>query len=64
MINAIMRGDQPRKLEGAETLGFTKGLWRTVQRCWLVDANERPDVKGVMHQLNHATWSWNRKRMV
>lgn len=56
-----MRGDRPPEPEGADALGFTKALWRVVQRCWL-DAIERPDVKDVLFQLNHATWTWDRKR--
>ena len=48
MIYAIMEGDQPRKPEGVEDLGFTKGLWRIVERCWLIDASERADVVTAM----------------
>lgn len=59
-----MRGDQPQKPEEADGLGFTTGLWKIVERCWVADANERPDVKDVLFQLNHATWSWNRKRLI
>ncbi|KAF9647911.1 kinase-like protein, partial [Thelephora ganbajun] len=55
VIDAVMRGDRPRKPEGAENLGFTDELWRVVQRCWLANAGERPDVKDILFQLNHAT---------
>ncbi|KAF9643944.1 kinase-like protein [Thelephora ganbajun] len=64
LIHAIMRGDRPQKPERAEGLGFTRGLWEIIQRCWIVDANERPDVKDVSLQLNHAEWSWNKRRFV
>ncbi|KAF9645564.1 kinase-like protein [Thelephora ganbajun] len=64
LINTIMRGDRPQKPKGAEDLGFTKGLWEIIQRCWLADASERPDVKDVLFQLNYAEWSWNRKRSI
>jgi len=57
-----MRGDRPPEPEGAEGLGFTKGLWKILERCWLAGASERPDVKDVLFQLNHATWAWDRKR--
>lgn len=60
----IMGGIRPRKPEGAEGLGFTKGLWEVVERCWLGDAGERPDVKEVLSKLSHAAWSWDRKRLV
>jgi hypothetical protein len=59
-----MSGDRPPEPEGAESLGFTKGLWGIVQHCWLVDASDRPDVKAVLSQLNHAAWSWNKKRLI
>jgi len=59
---AIMKGKRPPEPEGAGALGFTKGLWKIIERCWLADANKRPDVKGVLFQLNHATWAWDRKR--
>lgn len=61
LICAIMRGDRPQKPEGAEDLGFTERLWETTQKCWFVDVNERPDIKDVLCQLNHAAWSWGRK---
>jgi len=64
VINAITEGDRPMKPEAAETLGFTKELWRIVQRCWLVDVGSRPDVRSILSHLNHATWSWERRRLV
>ena len=64
MINAIMKGDRPQKPQGAEDLGFTEGLWRITERCWLTEASKRPDVKDVLSQLNHAARSWNRKRLI
>lgn len=60
----IMRGDRPGRPEGVEGLGFTKGLWEIIERCWLADASGRPDVKDVLSQLSHAAWSWDRKRLV
>jgi serine/threonine protein kinase len=64
VINAIMNGDRPPKPEAAESLGFTRGLWGIVQRCWLVDASARPDARDLLSHLNHATWSWERRRLV
>lgn len=63
-MNAIMTGDRPQKPEGAEYLGFTQELWMVVERCWFVDAGERPGVREVLFRLNRATWSWNRKRLI
>ena len=59
-----MNGDRPQKPDGAEGLGFTKGLWKIVERSWLADARERPDVKDMLFQLNHAAWIWNRKQLI
>ena len=50
-MNAIM------KPEKAKDLGFTQGLWKIIERCWLVDASKRPDVKDVLFQLNRAAES-------
>jgi len=60
MLN-IINGEQPKKPEAAESLGFTEGLWDIITECWSVDAGERPSVRTVLAHLNHATWSWKRK---
>ena len=64
VIHAITEGVRPEKPEEAEGLGFTEGLWGVVQRCWLVDPSARPDVRKILSHLNHATWSWERRRVV
>jgi len=64
VIIAVMDGRRPQKPEAMESLGFTNDLWETVQRCWSVDSNARPDVGTVLSHLNHATWSWERRRLV
>ena len=53
-MDAIMTGGRPEKPKGAEYLGFAEELWTTVERCWLVDAGERPEVRDVLFRLNHA----------
>jgi len=62
-MSAITEGDRPKKPEAPGSLGFTKELWRIVQRCWLVDVSARPDVRTILSHLNHATWSWERRRL-
>ena len=64
VIHAITEGGRPKRPEAAETLGFTKELWRVLLRCWMVDTGSRPDVKTILSHLNHATWSWERRRLV
>ena len=64
LIHVIMEGYRPKKPEAAESLGFTNELWKAIQRCWLIDASARPDVKTILTHLNHATWSWEIRRTV
>ena len=64
VIYAITEGVRPEKPEAAENLGLTEGLWGVVQRCRSVDASARPDVRNILSHLNHATWSWERRRVV
>ena len=63
-MNAITEGDRPKKPEAAENLGFTNGLWEILQRCWLTDVSSRPNVRTILPHLNHAAWSWERRRLV
>lgn len=64
VIEAIVKGVRPRKPHAADSLGFTDGLWRIVERGWMVDTDARPDVKTVLYHLSVAASSWNRKRHV
>ena len=63
-VNAILNGVRPRKPHPAINLGFTDGLWRIMERCWMVDRDARPDVKAILSQLNHAAWAWDKNRSV
>ncbi|KAF9643107.1 kinase-like protein [Thelephora ganbajun] len=64
VVNIIMNGGRPQKPEAAESLGFTKELWKIVEQCWSADASTRPDVRTVLSHLNHATWSWKRRQFI
>ena len=46
------------KPEGAERLGFSDELWRTVELCWLEDRNTRPRVEYILSSLNYAAALW------
>ena len=62
VVNAIMEGVRPEKPEGAARLGFTDGLWRVLEQCWLEDRGARPSVEDILPPLNDATIHWlNRK---
>jgi hypothetical protein len=58
VVNEILKGVRPKKPEGAKRLGFSDGLWRTVERCWLEDRNARPSVEDILYSLNEATEFW------
>jgi len=62
VIEAITKGVRPKKPHAADSLGFTDGLWRIVERSWMVDIDARPDVKTVLHHLSLAAPTWNRRR--
>ena len=53
-----MEGVRPLKPEGAERLGFSDQLWRTVELCWLEDRDARPGAGDVVSRLNDAAASW------
>jgi hypothetical protein len=56
--DAITSGVRPKKPEGATRLGFTEGLWKKVERCWLEDRGARPSVEDILPYLNDATLRW------
>jgi len=64
VMGAVIRGVRPKKPHAIERLGFTDGLWRILERSWMVDAGARPDVKTLLYQLSHAASNWNRRRPV
>ncbi|KAF9649115.1 kinase-like protein [Thelephora ganbajun] len=59
VIDATLEGVRPKKPEGATRLGFTKGLWRILESCWLEDRNARPSVKNILPCLNDAAAHWH-----
>ena len=61
-VDAILNGVRPRKPHSARNLGFTDGLWKIMERCWIADRDARPDVKAILSQLNHAAWTWDRNQ--
>ena len=49
---AILEGGRPEKPENATDLGFTEGLWETVEKCWVEDPSMRPDVEDILSCLS------------
>ena len=64
VIEAVIEGVRPKKPHAADSFGITNGLWRIVERSWMVDAQARPDVKTMLGHLSHAASTWNRRRPV
>ena len=59
VIRTITGGIRPEKPEEAKRLGFSDGLWRTVELCWLEDRSARPGVEDILFSLNEATAFWD-----
>ena len=62
-VHAIVEGVWPKKPEGAERLGLSDELWRTVELCWLEDRNARPGVGDILSCLNGAAASWYNREL-
>ena len=62
VVNAIIEGVRPAQPEEAARLGFTEGLWRAVEQCWLGDRSARPDVEDILPFLNDATIYWDTRK--
>lgn len=63
-MKEVMKGGRPAKPENAAGLGFTGGLWETVEQCWLADADARPTLEAVLFCLSEATSSWGDRQKV
>ena len=53
-----MEGVRPDKPEEAKRLGFSNGLWRTIELCWLEDRKARPTVEDIHSSLIDAAAFW------
>ena len=42
----VLKGERPRR-----RLGFTNGLWKTLERCWTPQPDDRPSIEGVLQCL-------------
>ena len=53
IIMGVMLGNRPSKPENAEDIGFGKGTWELVQRCWDENRNRRPMVDSISKHFKH-----------
>jgi len=55
----VMNGTRPAKPDDMARLGFTGGLWRIVEQCWLADRNARPTLGTILDCLREAAPGWD-----
>lgn len=53
IIMRVMEGNRPRKPENADRIGFGKGTWELVQRCWDENRDRRPTVQDISKHFQH-----------
>lgn len=51
IIMRVVAGKRPSKPENAEGIGFGKGTWELVQRCWGEDRDTRPTVEVISNHF-------------
>ena len=54
MVYAVLDGMRPEKPENAEAIGFGRGVWDLVERCWGEDWTQRPKTGDVRQRLTVA----------
>ncbi|KAF9642628.1 kinase-like protein [Thelephora ganbajun] len=58
VVAKILKGERPRRPEGAEGAWFTDGVWNTVEHCWEPVPGDRPSIKDVLRCLESDSSSW------
>ena len=61
-MSEIIEGKQLKKPKMAARLGLTKELWEVLERCWLEDRDQRPDLGIVLSALSDAVPLWQRRK--
>jgi serine/threonine protein kinase len=52
VMRKVIEGERPERPEGA---GFTDGLWRMLEQCWLPSPKNRPTVEAVLESLGQVS---------
>ena len=54
VVQKILAGERPGKLQGAQGTRFTVGLWQTLEDCWKPQPGDRPSLNIVLRCLQDA----------
>jgi len=54
----VIKGERPGRPKGTKGEWFTDDLWRTLEWCWLPQAEDRPDVEAVLKCLEGLSVTW------
>jgi hypothetical protein len=54
----VLENERPQRPRDSEKLGFTDGVWGTLQTCWDKDPPARPSIDIVSDSLKQAAETW------
>ncbi|KAF9789402.1 kinase-like domain-containing protein, partial [Thelephora terrestris] len=54
----VVRGERPERLEGADGVWLTDGVWGVLERCWEPEPQDRPGIEDVLRCLEERLSSW------
>ena len=54
----VLEGDRPQKPEGVEGGWFTVDVWEVLERCWMSQPGDRPNIKDILKCLEKVSSSW------
>ena len=58
VIQMVIKGEHPQRLEGEEGAWFTDDLWEMLNMCWEAQPRSRPSVEIVFTSLQRASEAW------
>ena len=54
VINKVLSGKRPPRLENAKSLGLSDEVWQIMERCWKEDRRKRPRISSALQDLKRA----------
>jgi hypothetical protein len=58
VIGKVIRGDHPKRPEGAQGIWFTDEIWGMLERCWVRNPQSRPSTEDILLFLEKTSKSW------